>query len=42
MRAKLILKKGETLQLNRSYKNEFYKYICRLRGKEDRYAAEDH
>ena len=42
MRAKLILKNGETLQLNRSYKNEFYKYICRLRGKEDRYAAEDH
>ena len=42
MRAKLIMKNGEMLQLNRSYKNEFYQYIYRLRGKEDTNAAEDH
>lgn len=39
MKAKLIMKNGEELQLNRSYKNEFYKYIYALRGKGESYAA---
>ena len=33
MKAKLIMKNGEVLQLNRSYKNEFYKFIYALKGK---------
>lgn len=36
MKAKLIMKNGEVLQLNRSYKNEFYKFIQDLRGRGER------
>lgn len=39
MKAKLIMKNGEVLQLNRSYKNEFYKFIQDLRGRGNGYAA---
>lgn len=34
MRAKLHLKNGEMLQLNRGYKNEFYRFLEKLRREE--------
>lgn len=39
MKAKLVMKNGEVLQLNRSYKNEFYKFVYALRGKGEDDAA---
>ena len=40
MKAKLLMKNGEVLQLNRSYKNDFYKFISALRGGRENHAAD--
>ena len=36
----LLMKNGEVLQLNRSYKNDFYKFISALRGGRENHAAD--